>query len=100
SAAGQPERWAELCRQGLADHTRPMPVTRACLCIALTLTGRDDEAEAAAEGLLAASDTADNPNTACFALMGHACAHIESDPVAAYHAYRRALDTARESGNR
>jgi predicted ATPase len=100
SVAGHPERWVALCRRAIAAQTSPLTVTRACLCIALNLSGKGDEARLAADGLLAAADAADNPNTACFALMGHGAAYSDSDPVAAYHAYRRALKIARETGNR
>lgn len=54
----------------------------------------------AAEGLLVAADATDNPNTTCFAFLGHSIAHIDNDPVAAYHGYSRALKIARETGNR
>jgi hypothetical protein len=54
----------------------------------------------AADGLLAAADSTDNPNTACFALMGHGAAYTDSDPVAAYGSYRRALKLAESTGNR
>ena len=54
----------------------------------------------AADGLLAAADATDNPNTACFALMGHGAAYTDSDPVAAYHSYRQALKIAHATGNR
>jgi predicted ATPase/class 3 adenylate cyclase len=100
SVAGHPERWVALCRRATAAQTSPLTVTRGCLCIALNLSGKGDEARLAADGLLAAADAADNPNTACFALMGHGAAYSDSDPAAAYHAYRRALKIARETGNR
>jgi hypothetical protein len=54
----------------------------------------------AADGLLAAADATDNPNTACFALMGRGAAYTDSDRVAAYHSYRRALKIAQATGNR
>jgi predicted ATPase/class 3 adenylate cyclase len=100
SAAGHPERWVAMCRRAIAAQTSPLTVTCGCLCIALYLSGKGDEARLAADGLLAAADATDNPNTACFALLGHGAAYIDSDPVAAYHSYRRALKIARETGNR
>jgi predicted ATPase len=100
SVAGHPERWVALCRRATAAQTSPLTVTCGCLCIALYLSGKGDEARLAADGLLAAADATDNPNTACFALMGHGAAYMDSDPPAAYHAYRRALKIARETGNR
>jgi predicted ATPase/class 3 adenylate cyclase len=100
SVAGHPERWVALCRRATAAQTSPLTVTRGCLCIALYLSGKGEEARLAADGLLPAADAADNPNTACFALMGHGAAYSDSDPAAAYHAYRRALKITRETGNR
>ncbi|MGN6335103.1 ATP-binding protein [Mycobacterium sp.] len=100
SAAGNPQRWVELCRRAIAAQTVPLTVSRACLCIALCLLGKGDEARLAADGLLAAGDVTDNPNTTCFALLGHAIAYTDSDPVAAYNGFRRALNIARETGNR
>jgi hypothetical protein len=100
SAAGHPQRWVELCRRAITAQSGPLTVTRACLCIALSLLGKGNEARLAAEGLLVAADATDNPNTTCFALLGHSIAYIDSDPVAAYHGYRRALKIARETGNR
>jgi predicted ATPase len=100
SVAGHAERWVALCRSAIATQTSPLTVTRGCLCIALTLVGKGDEARLAADGLLVAADATDNPNTACFALMGHGAAYIDSDPPAAYHSYRRALKIAQATGNR
>jgi hypothetical protein len=100
SVAGHPERWVELCRKAIAAQTTPLTVTRGCLCIGLRLLGKGIDARLAADGLLAAADATDNPNTACFALMGHGAAHMDSDSVAAYHSYRRALKIAQETGNR
>jgi predicted ATPase len=99
-AAGHPEHWVALCRRAIAAQTSPLTVTNGCLCIALYLLGKGDEARLAADGLLAAADATDNPCTAFFALQGYATAYIDSDPVAAYHSYRRALKIARETGNR
>jgi hypothetical protein len=99
-AAGHPEHWVALCRRAIAAQTSPLTVTYGCLCIALYLLGKGDEARLAADGLLAAADATDNPSTAFFALQGYATAYIDSDPVAAYHSYRRALKIARETGNR
>jgi hypothetical protein len=100
SVAGNAEQWAALCRKGIAEGAGPRVVTRACLSIALYQSGRRDEAAAVAEGLLGEADGTDNPNTACFALLGYGTAYIESDPVTAYHTFRRALTIAQQTGNR
>jgi hypothetical protein len=100
SVAGHPERWVGLCRKAIAAQITPLTVTHGCLCIGLRLLGKGNEARLAAHGLLAAADATVNPNTACFALMGHGAAYMDSDPVAAYHSYRRALKIAQDTGNR
>lgn len=100
SVAGHPDQWVTLCRRGIAEGTGARVITRACLCIALYQSGKSDEARAVSEGLLAAAASTDNPNTACFALLGYGTSHINSDPVAAYQAFSRALTIARETGNR
>jgi hypothetical protein len=98
--AGQSERWVDLCRRVIAAEAGPHTITRACLVMALYFLGEGDEARVASEGLLAAADATDNPNTACFALLAHGLAYHDADPVAGYDAVRRALTVARESGNR
>jgi predicted ATPase/class 3 adenylate cyclase len=96
---GEPDRWAQLCRRVISGEAGPHPVTRACLAMALYMSG-NDEAKAAAEELLAVADETNNPNTASFALMAYGGANLDTDAVAAYNAYRRSLAIARESGNR
>jgi len=99
-AAGRAEDWAALCRRAIAEQASPLTITRGCLCIALYLSGKGDDARMAGEGLLAAADATDNPTTAIFALQGYATGYIDNDPVAAYHPLRRALKIARDAGNR
>jgi predicted ATPase/class 3 adenylate cyclase len=99
-AAGRPQRWVDVCREAIARGPGPHTIARACLVMALNFLGDVDGAKAASEGLLAAADATDNPNTACFALLAHGIAHRDADPVAAYHVQRRALMLARQSGNR
>jgi predicted ATPase/class 3 adenylate cyclase len=98
--AGQADRWADLCRREIAADAGPHTIARACLVMALYFLGEGDEGRVASEGLLAAADATDNPNTACFALLAHGLAYRDADPVAAYDALRRALTVARKSGNR
>jgi predicted ATPase len=100
SVAGQAERWADLCRSVIAREPGPHTITRSCLVMAFYFLGEGNEARVATEGLLATADAADNPNTACFALLAHGTAYLDSDPVAAYDVLRRAMAIARESGNR
>lgn len=100
SAAGQPERWVDLCRSEIATTRGPLPVQQACLVMALNQSGREEEALTASEGLLATAETTDTPSTACFALLAHGIAHIAADPIAAYDSLSRAVTIAQESGNR
>ncbi|MDT5048799.1 MAG: hypothetical protein QOG75_4693 [Mycobacterium sp.] len=100
AVAGQPERWADLCRSVIAEQEGDHTVTRACLVMALYFLGNGNEARVASASLPAAADATDNPNTACFVLLAHGGAHVDSDPLAAYDSFRRALTVARESGNR
>ena len=99
-AAGRPQRWVDVCRDAIARGPGPRTITRACLVMALNFVGDGDGEKLASEGLLAAADATDNPNTACFALVAHGMAHRDTDPVAAYDVQRRAVMLARESGNR
>jgi hypothetical protein len=100
TAAGRPQRWADVCRDAIAQRPGPLTTTRACLVMALSFLGDGDGARLASEGLLAAADATENPNTACFALLANGMAHRDTNPVAAYDVLRRAVMLARESGNR
>jgi hypothetical protein len=66
----------------------------------LTFGGEADAAKLASENLLATADATDNPHSACWALNAYGWARLDSDPIAAYEAQRRALSIARSSGNR
>ncbi len=97
---GQPERWAELCRNMIARNPGTHTYARSNLVLALTMDSAGDEARAAAEGLLAAADTTDNPIVVCFACLAYVVAYRDADPVAGYEVNRRALRVAQDSGNR
>ena len=60
-AVGQPERWIRWCRAQLARGLDHNTVTRACLVIALSITGSDVDAMAAANGLIDAAAATGNP---------------------------------------
>jgi predicted ATPase len=98
--AGQSERWADLCRNAIGQEAGPQTITRASLVMALYFLSKGDEARAASRSLLAAADAADNPLSACFALLAHGLAYHDADSAAAYDALRRSLTIAQESGNR
>ena len=97
---GRPERWVELCRNLFARTTSADTFARAALAMALAMTGAEDEALAASEGLLADAEATDNPHVATYALLVYGVAHRKADPVAAYDVHRRGLKIAQDSGNR
>jgi predicted ATPase len=96
---GQPERWVELCRNVIARQPGAHTVARACLVFALNIAGGGDEARGVSEDLLAAADAADNPESACAALLAYGVSHREVDPAASYDVLRRGLRIAQDSGN-
>lgn len=99
SAAGQPQRWVDACRRVIDNPAEVQLVARASLAMALRVT-HSDESAAAAEGLLAAAESADNPNRAAYALLAYGLAHGDTSPAAAHDAWGRAFTIAQNSGNR
>ena len=99
-AIGQPERQVELCRAQLAYGRDAHALTRACLVVALTIVGSDEEAMAAANGLIEAAEATRNPHALSFALLAYGFACRDADPVRALDALRRGLVIAQDSGNR
>jgi predicted ATPase len=97
---GQPERWAEWCRAQLARGRDTHTITRASLVFALTTAGSPDEAMAATNGVIEAAEKTSNPYALSFALTADGFAFRDADPVRALGAMRRALEIARNSGNR
>jgi len=97
---GEPERWAELCRNIIEREPGARPLTRACLAIASTSAGADDEAVAASEELLTAANSTDNPHLACFTLLVYWFVRRHTAPLAAYEGLSRGLRIAHDSGNK
>jgi tetratricopeptide (TPR) repeat protein len=97
---GQPERWAEWCRTQFAYGRDTHTITRSSLVYALMTAGSPDEAMATATGLVETAETTRNPYSLSFALTAYGFAFRDTDPVSALAAMRRALEIARESGNR
>jgi predicted ATPase/class 3 adenylate cyclase len=97
---GRPAWWAEWCRSQLARGRDTHSITRTSLVFALTTAGFPDEAMEAANGLVEAAETTNNPYVLSFALTAHAYALHHADPVRALGPLRRALEIARRSGNR
>ena len=97
---GQPERCVECCRTQLARGRDTHRITRACLTIALAMTGSGEEARAAANGLIDAGEATPNPFVLSFALWAHGYAFREAAPARALDGLRRGLVIAQDSGNR
>ena len=97
---GRPDKWAELCRDTLATRQGRHVAVRACLPMALRLSGMVDEAVAACDGLLEAADSTDNPCEKAWAFMGYGLVRQDVDPNESYDVLRQALVIAQDSGNR
>jgi predicted ATPase len=97
---GQPERYVEWCRAQLERGRDTRVITRACLVLALTATGRGEEARAAANALIDAAEATHNPCMLSYALWAHGFAFHGTDPAAALESLRQGLAIAQESGNR
>jgi hypothetical protein len=66
----------------------------ANLAAALTFTGAGEEALTVSEHLVAAAEATDNPLVLCYTLVAFGYPRRDSDPVAAYEAFRRGLTIA------
>ena len=97
---GQPERAVEWCRAQLARGRDTHAFTRATLVIALTFAGCDEEARAAANGLIDTAEATRNPWALSRALWAYGNAFRHADPVRARDTLRRGLVIAQDSGNR
>ncbi len=97
---GQPERCVEWCRAQLALGRDTHTLTRAALVIALNIAGSEDEAMAAAKGLIDAAEATRNPQVLSFALVAYGAAFLDADPDRAREAMRRGVVIAQDSGNR
>ena len=100
TSKGEPQKAAALVRDYIARSSDAHVFAHAMLTMALANAGTYDEAMVVAEGLPAAADTTDNPQTRALALNAYAWAYRDADPAAAYDVSRRAMKTALDSGNR
>ena len=100
STIGEQERWVEFYRHHLARGHDTDELTRACLVMALTNTGRSKDALSVATGLVDAAEATHNPYLVSMALLAYAMARREEDPLGALDAVQSGLAVARESGNR
>jgi hypothetical protein len=97
---GQPERWAEWCREQLERGRDTHTLTQTNLVQALTIAGAGDEARAAANELIDAAEATHNPFALSYALFCYGSAFRRADPVRTLDALRRGLLIAQDSGNR
>jgi predicted ATPase len=100
SAIGQPERGVEWCRAQLAHGRDTHAFTRAALVFGLTVAGSNEEAMAAANGLIDDADATANPCALSFALLAYGTASRLIDPDSGLDALRRGLVIAQDSANR
>lgn len=96
---GRPERFVQVCRNMVARHPRNH-FAIACLTLALTTVGENDEAVAISANLPSAADAARNPEVASYALLAYGIAQRDMDPESAYAAHRKGSKIAQDSGNR
>ncbi len=99
-AIGQPERMVEWCRAQLACGRDTHTLNRYWLVTMLTNAGADEEARAAADGLIDAAEATHNPFALACALRAYGVAFGDADPVGALAALSRGLVIAQDSGNR
>jgi predicted ATPase len=99
-ATGQPDRSVEWCRTLLARTGDTHVNVTSYLVMVLTIAGRDDEAIAAADGLLHTAEATGNPYALSLALMSYGFAWRNADPDRAREAMHRGVAIARASGNR
>jgi tetratricopeptide (TPR) repeat protein len=97
---GQPERSVEWCRAQIARGRDTHTFLRSWLAVALRMAGADEEARAAANGLIEAAEATHNPLALAYALFGYGFASRDADPVRALEALRRGLVIAQDSDNR
>ena len=99
-AVGRPDRMVEWCRAQLERGRDSHGNTRALLVFGLTLSGRGEEARAAATGLIEAAEAINNPFVLSYALFVHGYAFRDADPAGSLEALRRGLVIAQDSANR
>jgi predicted ATPase len=99
-AQGRPDRFVEVSRNMIARDSGTHMFACACLALALSMIGADDEALAASAKLPAAAEATDNPHVASYALLAYGIAQRNANPIAAYDAHRRGQEIAQDSGNR
>nr|WP_090278748.1 adenylate/guanylate cyclase domain-containing protein [Mycolicibacterium komanii]CRL74384.1 LuxR family transcriptional regulator [Mycolicibacterium komanii] len=97
---GHPERALQWCRTYLEQGRGSQALNRAGLVQALAVTGSDEEAMDAAEGLIEAAEATGNPWVLTNAFMACGLAYRRSEPIRSLNIFRRGLLVARASANR
>jgi hypothetical protein len=93
-----PDRWVSACREVLGVADDPLLSCRSALAIALTLTGRADEALLMCDGLVPAAAATGNPYAHNGALLSFGYAQAETDPTSAVATLRECTERCRQSG--
>jgi predicted ATPase len=99
-AIGQPDRSVEWCRARLAGMRDAHGLMTCLLITSLTVAARDDDAIAAADGVVDIAEATRNPFTLSLALLAYGIAWRNADPDRAAEAMHRGLAIAHDSGNR
>jgi hypothetical protein len=99
SASGEVDRWVDWVRVVLKRRPAAYIHAQAILVLALKMAGAEDESVSASEELLIAADAAGNPNLTAWALFAYGGAQRDVNPAGAYHALRRGLTIANDSGS-
>jgi tetratricopeptide (TPR) repeat protein len=99
-AIGRPDRSVEWCRALLARRRDAHGNVTALLVVSLTIAGHDDEAIAAADGLVGIAEAARNPWALSLALLAYGIAWRNADANRAMGAMNRGLAIAHDSDNR
>ena len=97
---GQPDRTVEWCRATLARGRDMLGNMTALLVTSSTLAGREDDAIAAADGLVDTAEASRNPFALSVALLAYGIAWRNADSGRALEAMNRGLAIAHDSGNR
>jgi predicted ATPase/class 3 adenylate cyclase len=99
-AQDRSDRFVEVSRNMIARDPGTHMFARACLALALSTIGADDEALAASAELPTTAEATDNPHVASYLLLAYGIAQRNANPIAAYDAHRRGQKIAQDSGNR
>ena len=99
-AIGEADRSVEWCRTQLARTRDAHPNMTSNLVTSLTIAGCDDQAMAAADGLIDTAEATRNPHALSLALLCYGFAWRNADPAHAAETMHRGLAIAHDSGNR